>query len=113
MLTRYWHQPLRNLSLFDDFLTDSVDPSFGYHIQDDGRLQVQLDLPGVKKEDLQLTHESNRIYVRGKRGQRSIEKTIAINDKFDPLTSYAQLIDGVLTITMDQKADSTHTIKIN
>ena len=82
----------------------------------DGKLAVLLEMPGVRKEDLDVRIENNELRVVGRReasGQKkyvlrerpegSFVKTYTLDETVDQSKIDARLEKGILTITLDMK----------
>lgn len=86
-------------------------------IMDEGKqLQVKVDVPGVKKGEIDLNVTENSIeisakhkeeeeekrknYLRRERSQVSHYRTIPLPEKVESGKTKAKLVDGVLTITL-------------
>lgn len=74
--------------------------------RDDGSsdLTFEVDVPGIKKEDLSLTRDDNVIVVEGKTGNRSVRKTFSIPSRMSVADVKSTLVDGVLRITVSRKS---------
>ena len=113
--------------LFDDLLESgettptrggATAPALEVH-QDDDRIEITAELPGVREEDIDLTVEDGVLTLRGeKRTQRtdeqrgysersygSFERRIALPANVDEERCSAQFRDGVLTVTLPRSAD--------
>lgn len=82
----------------------------------DGRLRVVLEMPGVRKEDLEVRIENNELRILGKRGEPSQGKYLlrerptgsyrqsyTLDETVDPSKIDATLEKGVLTVVLDLK----------
>ncbi len=92
--------------------------------EDEGRLLVMADLPGISKDDIEITYEDgvltitgttteekekkegSRFYVR-ERFQGSFSRTLRIPDKVDMDKSEAQVKDGVLELVLPYKPEAS------
>jgi HSP20 family protein len=74
-------------------------PSFEYT---DDRAVLMLDLPGIKKDDLNVSITEGVVSVSGKRGKREFSGEYTLDASYDPSTANAELEDGVLTLTFDR-----------
>ena len=102
-------------SIFDSFFRDAFD-AFApildgvtrysrpdYHMEwfkDDTHYYARIDLPGVKKDDLNLEFESDTVTISAKRGDRSYESRLRVPDGIEADGAKAELSDGVLTLTL-------------
>jgi len=78
----------------------------------DGDLHMTIDLPGVKLEDLDVRFSGNKIFVRAKRGEKSLSHSFIVDDGFDLSTAMGKLLDGVLSIDVKKRADVSNVIPI-
>ena len=113
--------------LFDDLL-DSGDgapargsaapPAVEVH-QDDDKVEITAELPGVREADIDLTVEDGVLTLRGEkrtartdeqhgyseRSYGSFERRIALPANVDEDRCTAEFRDGVLTVTLPRSAD--------
>lgn len=104
MLFKYRPFPKHNndvFDLFNDFMFESRE--LLTDISDDGVLKMEMDLPGVKKGDLELTYNDQKIIIDAKRGEKSLKKTVLVHESYDLSTAQASLEDGVLTVKVKKK----------
>lgn len=79
--------------------------------------KIYLDIPGVKKEDLLVRVDNNILLLEAERKgfiKSKYKKSYSLSNDFDTDNIVAELIDGVLTITLpykDKKAVKSITIK--
>ena len=85
-----------------------------FEVYDDGNNFIAtLDLPGVKKKDLDLILVSNELTLKAKRSKKgndsseehSIQYSIRIGDKINTDQIQASLEDGVLEIILPKAED--------
>jgi HSP20 family protein len=88
-----------------------------YCIEDEGRILLMLDMPGVAKDALEIQVEDNELTITGRRPQRRIDGTwlvrervegdfvasYTVDDTIDPQKIEAALEGGVLTVTLNVK----------
>lgn len=105
-------------SLFEDTETPSVISSrsgITWKVKDDNYV-LTLDVPGVRREDIQVTvPEEGRLAIKGKRGQDTFERVYKLPAEADEKKVSAQLADGVLTITLGKakpQTPATRTIPV-
>ncbi len=84
-------------------------------VREQDRFVVRVDLPGVKKEDIELSVLNNRLFIRGTKKQESevkegayhrrervfgsFERVVEFPDQIDPEKITAKFTDGVLEVT--------------
>jgi HSP20 family protein len=118
------YYPVR--SIFDDFFTPMVwedfpttSPSANVWEEDD-TVHVEMAVPGIKKEDIEITIMDDSVCIRGSNKteekedskkkyyyrsmETSFEQTFNLPTKVDSNKSEAKLEDGVIHITLP-KAD--------
>ncbi|MCS7075166.1 MAG: Hsp20/alpha crystallin family protein [Bacteroidia bacterium] len=81
------------------------------------RYIVEIELPGVKKEDIKITLEDDHLTVQGKKQRKSYEdeklvqverqqgdfkRTFKLNNDIDPQNIKAKFEEGVLYITLQK-----------
>ena len=102
--------------LFDGVSAPSMDV-----VENDGEFLVRCDLPGVKKDDVELSISSNVLTIKGeKHGEQAKEETkyyrreswsgsfqrsIALSESVDPDKVEAELKDGVMTIRLPKREE--------
>lgn len=82
----------------------------------DGKLEVVMEMPGVRKEDLDIKLENNQLTVQGKRDplpeakyilrerhQGDYLQVFTLDDTVDRSRVDAKLQNGVLTVTLELK----------
>ena len=82
----------------------------------DNTFHIEVDAPGVKKEDVELTFDKGALQVtlerKGPEGQRTnwhnergygkISRSVSLPDSVDPETITAELTNGVLHVTINK-----------
>jgi len=126
--SRIWQE---TSSLFDNFLNDTLMPSFPRInenwlpavdvLEKDGNLILRAEIPGVNEKDIDLKLEGNMLTLKGEKRQESQEK----RDNYHRMESYygsfsrsftlpesadrdqikADYKNGILTITIPQKPE--------
>jgi len=85
--------------------------------EDNGQVEVRVEMPGVAKNDLELKVEGQELTVIGRRQEPAVEgtwllrerrrgdfhKTFSVDGSIDLDKIEAQLADGVLTLTLPMK----------
>ncbi|MFB6283652.1 MAG: Hsp20/alpha crystallin family protein [Halobacteria archaeon] len=79
-------------------------------IDEDDSLRAIIDLPGVEKDDIDLSLSSKKMKIEAKKPEmeRSYDETISLPVEVDSDTADARFNNGVLEVTVD-KDDSTST----
>jgi len=126
MVVRYGYKPLfRSFDhLFDLAIGDYEGSSsyasanFKQKANEDGTVSyvMEMDLPGVKLEDLQVEFENGLISVSAERKtsnrSQSLSKSFSLQEKFDPESLQASLADGVLTLSVKELSQESKAKKI-
>jgi len=132
-LTRYFNRNLPSLfEEFDDVLSDFLKPAlFKGPKMDmkefDDKIEVSLDIPGFKKEDLDIKFENGWLSISGEEkagkeeknsryiyrevGSRSFSRQQYIGNTFDSENINAKYENGILTIDLP-KTEQTKFKKI-
>lgn len=147
VLTRW--QPFREVTslqervnqLFNDVFSDIDSPdrssltSFSFApradvYEEDDRIVLEMEMPGIKEEDIHLTLEGNALSISGERKiendrkpdryQRveryygSFSRTFALPTTVDPDSVEAKYEHGILRVSMAKKANARpRQIKVN
>ena len=89
-------------------------------IESDGQLVVRLELPGVKREDIDVQYNNQKLTVRVEQSTEDDESKFTMSRSFavkQPVASdkiSASLSDGILTITMPKAEEAkARSIKID
>ena len=90
--------------------------------EDDSHVYLELDVPGFRQEDLDITFEKDRLWIRGERhchadrnywrNERSFgrfERWIAMPEVIDRDSISAELHDGVLFLSLAKKPEAKAT----
>ncbi len=115
---------------FDSLLGQVFGPNAGRAIragytpagfwQDDQAYHLELDLPGVAREDVSLTLEKDVLQIVAERKQREehregmheervygkMTRTLRLPEAVDPDSITAELNDGVLRVTLTKSAET-------
>ncbi len=102
--------PVSSTALFEGDLVPPLDV-----VREGDRYVVRVDLPGVKREDIELSVLNNRLFIRGTKKHEteakegtyhrrervfgSFERVVEFPDPVDPEKISAKFTDGVLEIT--------------
>lgn len=89
--------------VFDDVMRESFafagGPTPSVEVRtEDSRVVLELDVPGVKPDDLSVEVEGKLLYVSGKRNGMSFERAWTLPEGLDTENLKASLDYGVLTI---------------
>lgn len=71
----------------------------------EGVYSLEVDLPGVSRDDLSVVVRDGTVEVRGRRGGRDVEASLGLPDDADAATVRARLADGVLHLTVGRRPD--------
>lgn len=88
--------------------------------EDDENVYLEVEVPGIRQEDLDLTVENGRLFISGERkptkdrGKRwfderhygRFERVIALSKMIDPDSIEAELRDGLLALTLHKKPEA-------
>lgn len=128
-LSALQHQLNRLFDEFDrDFLAGSEELSGGVYAppmdvkEDDEAYIVQLEVPGVPRDKLELTFQDNHLVIRGSREQSSestasqfrrversygtFARSLSLPHHVDPAGVTANLTDGVLRVRLPKSNDA-------
>lgn len=113
--------PFREMAPFKTFEPATFDPSFEVTENKDAYL-FKADVPGVKKEDIEITTTGNRLQISGKRDNEQESKTdtiytyerqygsfsrsFTLPDGVDLDHAKSELKEGVLTLVIPKKPDA-------
>jgi HSP20 family protein len=89
--------------------------------EEEGQWRVEVELPGIKQEQIELTLEKNQLkviaerpapeterkYFHQERGYGKVERLITLPETADPESIEAELHDGVLHLTLKKKPEAT------
>lgn len=96
--------------------------------EDEDKLAVEIEVPGIGREDLDVTVHDGKLIVSGKRNPAqqtgkcwyneqsygTFQRMIALSDVVDTESVEAQLSDGILSVTLRKKPEAKpHRIVIN
>ncbi len=102
--------------LFEDTFATMTQDLFSGHLtgigieqkkNEDGTLAVSIDIPGIKEENITIEVEDNIVHVRGERktatSSYSVNKSLSVPEGYSSDDIKAELVDGVLTLTLAAK----------
>ncbi|RLF02278.1 MAG: Hsp20/alpha crystallin family protein [Thermoprotei archaeon] len=94
---------------------EAIEP-FTDVIEEEDKIRIIMDLPGVEKEDINIEATEEEVRVSAERGDRKYYKTVRLPDSVKPDTAKATYKNGVLTIILEKvrkgKDDKGIKIKI-
>jgi HSP20 family molecular chaperone IbpA len=99
---------------FYDFLTDfgsysdtssKLSPTNPRHTEEviGDSVVLNVDLPGVKEADLEVSHIDNNIRIKGLRKSKKFEYIYTVPKGYDADSAIIKLEDGVLEIKLEKK----------
>lgn len=81
--------------------------------QDDKATTLQLDVPGLAREQLQITIEGKQVQVRSIEGApRQVRRAWELHAPIDAAASSAKLEHGVLTLTLAKQPPAAKAVEI-
>jgi HSP20 family molecular chaperone IbpA len=111
-----WFNDFRSWALTNNNKQGYV-PSTSYrtaYYDVDGNLNIEFDIPGVKRENVSVTIEDQKLnvsYVR--KDAKKVDVTYTILEAFDASTTTARVEDGVLTLVIKRlKKDQKNRITV-
>lgn len=86
----------------------------GYTVtQDDKATTLQLDVPGLAREQLQITIEGKQVEVKSVEGApRQVRRAWELPEEIDATASTARLENGVLTLTLARLAPADKSVQL-
>lgn len=71
---------------------------------DTGKSLIELEVPGAKREDINLDYDNSRLRVTAKCRQRKVEEWFTVPDqRYDVDKISASLADGILTVEIPRR----------
>jgi len=97
--------PRGNLVSFERFIDGVLKtPQKPKLEQDSAQYRLEIDLPGVSKEHLNISIEGNVVRFNStEQAKRSYSEGYELPEEIDPSSSKAKLEDGVLYLTLTKK----------
>ena len=81
--------------------------------QDDKATTLQLDVPGLAREQLQITIDGNVVTLQSVEGApRQVQRAWELNDEIDATASTAKLENGVLTLTLARLVPADKSVQL-
>lgn len=90
--------------------------------EDSDKVGLEFDLPGLHKDDVEITVHEGRLHLKGERKQETngaerrywvreraatkFERVVTLPDGVDPNSIEAELKDGVLRLTLSKRPDA-------
>jgi HSP20 family molecular chaperone IbpA len=101
--------PKTNLVSFERFIDGVLRaPQKTRVLQDNAKYQLELDLPGVSKDQLHISIEGAVVRLKTtEQAKRSYNEAFELPEEIDPSTSTAKMEDGVLYLTLSKKVPAT------
>lgn len=123
-VARRWSDPFERV--FDEFLRDTGLPEW-FHgergfvpaidvVEEQDRMVVRADMPGMSKDDIEVTLHDNMLFLKGEKKQEEVsdrdnvhrverrygrfERAVALPDYVDADKITASYKDGVLTLSL-------------
>jgi HSP20 family protein len=89
-------------------------PAAGVQVrQDDKATTLQVDVPGLAREQLQITIEGTRVQVRSIKGApRQVHRVWELPQPIDAAASAAKLEHGVLTLTLAHPQPQSQVVEL-
>lgn len=86
----------------------------GYTVtQDDKATTLQLDVPGLAREQLQISIEGNVVKLQSVAGApRQVQRAWELADEIDATASTAKLENGVLTLTLARMVPTDKSVQL-
>lgn len=77
---------------------------------DDGSLLIEIDVPGVKKDAIEISAEKRQVTVTTTRNSTKTTENYYVKDQYDVSLMSAKLEDGVLTLSIPKSKGSLSKI---
>jgi HSP20 family molecular chaperone IbpA len=77
---------------------------------EDGRVKVELEVPGFNKDNLRVEMSDGLLTVHGETPTRQFFKQFSV-DRIDDV--YAEIKDGILTLTLAEAEKQVRKIELN
>ncbi len=115
----------REPALFDEGFAPAIDVR-----EDDSNVEIRCDLPGVSRDDIDISVSGNLLTIKGEKQDEkeekestyyrreswsgSFQRTVSLPDSVDPDKAKAEMKDGVLHLTMPKReAEKRKQIKVD
>lgn len=90
----------------------TVEP-FSDVVEENGKVRVTMEIPGVKKEDIVLDSTENSVSVRAETPKKTFTKTVALPCDIKTDSAKAVYNNGILEITFDAAGHNGTTKRIS
>ncbi len=87
------------------------EPFLNWDIEDDKCLNVRVELPGVKKEDINLDVGPDHLRLECETAERKYKAFLEPGMSLDPAHVNARYEDGLLTLRIDLKAERAERVR--
>ena len=104
-LQRFLHTAVQNAA-----------PDNNVHVSkdDNGVVTLQLDVPGLSREQLQIRIEGKQVHLASVEGApRNVRRSWELADDIDTSASTAKLENGVLTLTLSKLAPVDKSVQLS
>lgn len=104
-LQRFLHTAVQNAA-----------PENNVHVSkdDNGVVTLQLDVPGLSREQLQIRIEGKQVHLASVEGApRNVRRSWELADEIDTSASTAKLENGVLTLTLSKLAPVDKSVQLS
>ena len=104
-LQRFLHTAVQNAA-----------PENNVHVSkdDNGVVTLQLDVPGLSREQLQIRIEGKQVHLASIEGApRNVRRSWELADEIDTGASTAKLENGVLTLTLSKLAPVDKSVQLS
>lgn len=92
---------------FDNLFNDYLGLAYSNGIvNEDGSYSLEVDLPGVDPNSVELSVNGTCLTITGKRGNRSGTRYISVNKLYNLNKAEASLQNGVLTVKIPLKDEA-------
>jgi HSP20 family protein len=82
----------------------------GTHVdihEEEDQLRAVADLPGVEKDDIEITCDGQVLTIRAANDRREYEETVQLPTRVDEHAASATYNNGVLEVVFDRQDDAT------
>jgi HSP20 family protein len=78
----------------------------------DGIIKVVVEMPGIRKEDIQLNATEDSLTIKAERGERKFNTTVPLDSQVDPSSTKASYNNGVLEVKLKSKSTKPKTVNV-